>query len=659
MSPASKLALFVLIALISAAGPTSALASAGDLDRRDVRALESGLRTWERCHAIQLFFPAWECRRDIDPPAEIAALTHALRSLSGLDMVTARQSETGERPRRIGLCLLGASADVRGILRDQARRSQRSHHQGRGRDRRRAPLRAISWAERLCDDVEVPDWLESHRLLGRDGICAYTLDAESLIDGGDLRQCLETLATSRLASAGVGPPLARPNVIVILADDQRWDAIDATHSPLPQLGLPAMPATWSRLAREGITFTQAVVTTPICGPSRGSFFTGRYTHRHRMLANGGAFGPERFEDGDTWATRLDDAGYRTGFLGKYTNGFTDLWTAGVDEPYTPPGWDDFRVFDHPQGVPQTGFGMLENGVAVSYDTAEAPYSTDVLAQHALDFIDASAADPTEEPFALWISTTTPHYPWDPAERHLGAFDQLNLVRYPNFFEEDAQDKPPWIQARGLPTTFFQLVAQLNFRKNHLEMQLSTDEMVAALLDRLEAHGMGDDTIIVYTSDNGHAWGEHRWISKACPWEVCLKVPMLVRYPRLVPGPRVEDGLVANVDVLPTVLGLAGAASAEDVDGIDLSEVIRGFEAAPDRDVLFETYAGSQLTYAGVRRDGLKYFRYLNGSEVLHDLEADPWELDNYADRPEYAEIRAEMLARLHEVWPGFLGVYAQ
>lgn len=645
-----RLASVMLAALVAWGAVGASTAFAVDLDGADVRSLEHDLRTWEQCQIIAIVYRVRSCRVPGPPPDAIADVESTLRSLSGLDLLAGGARGRHERVGAITRCLLAASIEVRGILGERAapvahRRLARRHshhpHDPRG-DR----------VARACDGVRLPSRLASHAVLGEGGACAYAMGDHARIRGSGFQSCLWTLASSRLASAGIGPSLPRPNMLVILTDDQRWDALDATHSPLPELGLPAMPAVWSRLAGEGVTFTQAVVTTPVCAPSRGSFFTGLNTHRHRMITNSGSLGVSRFEDGDTWATRLDGAGYHTGFLGKYANGFADIPTSEGGEPYTPPGWDDFRVFDHPQSVPQTRFKMVENGERVSYDTPDAPYATDVLTRQALEFIDASAADDSGEPFALWISTTTPHYPWHAAPRHMGAFDQLEFVLYPSTFEADVSDKPAWIQSRA-GFTLRQLLGLYGLRRAQLSMQLSTDEMVAVLLDRLEEKGMGDDTVIVYVSDNGQAWGEHRWNNKGCPWEECLKVPLVIRYPRIVPGPRVEGGLVASVDLAPTLLSLAGVTERDDVDGVDLSEAIRGFAPVPVRDVLFETYSGRALTYAGVRRDGLKYFEYRDGSEVLHDLTADPFELENYADLPEYADLKRDMQTSLHALWPGF------
>lgn len=636
------------VALAASGMLAAALASparAADMPVGDQRALLQHLSEWHRCRGMQLLDADWVCHPEPALPARLEALVDALHDLSRLDALAIQRRTTGQPMGQLARCAIAISSEVFAVAAERVSGRKRT----RGRDA----------VEQLCDGLELPAWPAGRPDLDPNRACSYAIDAGRVLRGAALLKCVRTLADARLAEAGVGPALKRPNIVVILTDDQRWDTIDATHSPFPALGLPAMPATYSRLAGEGVTFTQAVVTTPICGPSRGSFFTGLHTWRHRMLSNGGQFGPARFADDDTFATRLAAAGYRTGFIGKYANGFTDLWQPGIDPPYTPPGWDEFIVFDHDQSVPQTGFSMLENGVVVSYDTPEQPYSTDVITEKALAFIEQSLSGDRDEPFALWISTTAPHYPWDPAERHFGAFDQLQVLLYPNSWEADVSDKPPWLAARpdsvptGLP-----LLGHRNLRARQLEMQLSIDEMVAALVDDLDARGIGDDTVIVYASDNGHAWGEHRWDTKACAWEECVRIPLLVRYPRLVPGPRTEGGLVANVDVVPTLLALAGAEVADDLDGVDLGDTLRGQGDVPERDVLLEVYTGGTMTYAGVRGDHVKYVLYQSGFEELYDLETDPWELENAASRPESAALLEAMRGRLSALWPGFEGARA-
>ncbi len=642
----------LLIGCLAMAAIAATTASAGDAKRaghrgasaEPARLLRAHLDAWARCQLSRSRARWVDCSRLRAAPPELASVARSLRSLAPLDRL-ATPVRRGRGPDRDARrCLFAMSFEIRALLRARIRGHARSRAEG-----------AI---DRLCDGVEVAEDPSSRRGWVLPRACAHTSDAASRIEGARLGECVRTVAGTWLAEAGIGPPHRRPNVIVVLADDQRWDTIDATHSPLPDLGLPAMPATSSRLAAEGVTFTRAVVSTPVCGPSRGSFLTGRHTHRHGMLHNSGATGPASFEDDDTIATRLDEAGYRTGYLGKYTNAFTLLWDHDTEPPIVPPGWDDFRIFDHPQSVPQTNFKMLENGVRVDYAIPEAPYSTDVLATHALDFVDTAMAEAPDEPFALWIGTTTPHFPFHPAPRHVGAFAGYRLVAYPNTFEEDVSDKPAWIQERSPydPLAWFSLAFS---NRRLLEMQLSTDELVASLLDRLEHHGIGDDTIFVYTSDNGQAWGEHRYFTKGCPWDACLRVPLVVRYPRVVSGGRSVDGLVASVDLVPTLLDLAGLDAPDDTDGLDLGPVLRDAAPVPDREVLFEAYAGRHLTYAGLRSQKWKYIRYRNGVEELYDLVADPYELENAASDPAKRETLEALSARLDSEWPGFDAVMSR
>lgn len=487
--------------------------------------------------------------------------------------------------------------------------------------------------------------------------CGYAIDPDGQIGGEALGSCTRRVALARFAHAGIGPAIPRPNIIVIVADDQRWDTIDATYSPVPGSTRPAMPATHARLAGEGLTFTQAVVTTPICGPSRGSLLSGRYAHLHRMVANDGQRGPLVFDDSDTVATRLSAAGYRTGFLGKYANGFTEVPGPGGNGTRVPPGWDDFRVFDHRQEVPHQGFRMVDNGVARDYTGAGAPYATDLLTSLALEFIDVGAAQVPVQPFLLWMSLSTPHFPWQPAPRHLGAFGHMSWTFPPNFYEADVSDKPEFIRSIPIPD-LLRIRGQTRKWQTQLAMQLSADEMVAALLDHLEARGIDEDTLVVYTSDNGEAWGEHRWNSKGCPFEECLRVPMIVRYPRLIGGARRESGVVSNVDLMPTLAGLAGADSGAATSGLDLGGVLRGDAVPAARDVLFEVYSSAPLTFAGIRSERFKYIRYLGGGESLYDLALDPFELDDWKASPDHAATLEAMRTRLAEIWPGFEAISA-
>jgi arylsulfatase A-like enzyme len=272
-------------------------------------------------------------------------------------------------------------------------------------------------------------------------------------------------------------------------------------------------------------------------------------------------GAVAFDDTATLATALQAAGYRTGLMGKYLNDYDKLWTSG-QAPYVPPGWDDWRVF---QVTRNYGYTLIENGASVAYGYNSTSYATDVLRAKAVQFIDDSVA--AAQPFFLTLSVYSPHTPAQPATRHVGSFAGLLPFRPPSYNEADVSDKPSWFSAYGLfPAT--KMAETDAVRIGQLEMLQSVDEAVggnAALgitgvMDALRAHQIQDQTIVIFMSDNGFLWGEHRLRAKPYAYDEDLRVPMLVRYPRLVPLARVEDGVALTIDVAPTVAELAGAPS---------------------------------------------------------------------------------------------------
>lgn len=425
-------------------------------------------------------------------------------------------------------------------------------------------------------------------------------------------------------------PSQRPNLILILTDDQQWVSIDY------------MPKLQNYFVQQGIKFTNSFVTTSICCPSRSSILTGLYAHNHRVLHNDGGF--DVFDDSSTLATWLHDAGYRTGLVGKYLNGYSGT--------YIPPGWDDWHAI-----ITQSkyyNYNLSENGKVKRFKTATTDYITDVLAARALSFIRAGGS----APFFLYFAPNAPHGPSTPAERHRSLFNNLPPWRPPNYNEADVSDKPAWIkQLASLSASEQQRIDDL--RKDQIRCLQAVDEAVEAIINAVAEIGATDNTIIVFMSDNGFMWGEHRQDGKFAQYEESIRVPLLLRAPGMVSQARVENQFALNIDIAPTFAELAGAQPGSAIDGESLRRIVDGVATSSRGDFLVEAWKeikpNQKATIpenAGVRNNGWKYVEYVNGDKELYDLNNDPYELNNRANNPAFAAVQAELAQRLQQLKTG-------
>lgn len=436
------------------------------------------------------------------------------------------------------------------------------------------------------------------------------------------------LLSAVLALVAVAPRPASsaetPNVVVIFVDDMRFD------------GLTYMPIVRERLAAEGVVFENSFDTTPLCCPARASFLTGLYAHNHGVVSNQGpAGGFAAFNDSSTIATWLHDAGYSTGFVGKYLNGYSAV------SRYVPPGWDDWR--GNAGGF--FNYNLNENGKVVNYGSADEDYSTDVFRDLAVSFVSDHA-----DPFFLWLSLYAPHSPSIVAPRHAGQCDTLSIDRPPSYNEADVSDKPEWMQA--LPLAGAVRLAQMDEEDRRRICSLkAADEAVGAVLDALGDRL--DDTLVIFTSDNGLSWGDHRIRGKNCIYESCLRVPLVIRAPSLgtVPGTRTQFSL--NIDLAPTIAAAAGVSPPFPVDGSSLLPVLRDAGAALRDDFLVEYSVDLADPSAGlvtaVRNDAWKYVEHPSGERELYDLRTDPFELQNVANEAASQEIISTLQPRLGEL----------
>lgn len=440
------------------------------------------------------------------------------------------------------------------------------------------------------------------------------------------------IATDEVSAAATE---RRPDIVLILTDDQRFDT------------LWAMPTVQSELVAKGIQFTRGYVSNALCCPSRTSILTGQYSHSTGVYTNKsqqphGGF--SAFRDRSTVATWLQDAGYRTAMLGKYLNGYKGT--------YVPPGWDRwFATWD------EGGFyGYTANsaGAVSTFGDDPTDYGTDVLARRATNFI--RTTEPAR-PLFLYFAPHAPHGPATPAPGDGRAFSDLAPWRPPSYDEAHVAEKPAYIRAE--PRLSGTAAAIDRFRLDQYRSLLAVDRAVEAILDALADTGRLSNAMIVFMSDNGMLWGEHRWHKKLVPYEESIRVPLVVRADALIAEPRSDRHLVLNIDLAPTFARLAGIG-APGVEGRSLLPLLSSPTSPWRSDFLLEHMKmgeGGVPTYCGVHSGRFVYVDYVTGEEELYNLARDPHELSNKARKDSYRDILRVMRRRLVELCdplpPGF------
>jgi arylsulfatase A-like enzyme len=411
-----------------------------------------------------------------------------------------------------------------------------------------------------------------------------------------------------------------------------------------------MPNVQRELAAKGVTFAHAFVSNPQCCPSRVSILTGRYSHSTGVWSNvspNGGF-PAFHDDASTVATWLHAAGYRTALIGKYLNEYREAALEG----YVPPGWDRWVAFAEENGQ-YYDYDLTVNGTLAHRGRAPRDYSTNALTNQAVDFIESA-----RNPFFLYFAPTAPHDPYVPAPADLASCGDLRAYRPSSFGEADVSDKPGFV--RELPWSAVKAGEAEDIRLGQCQTLQGIDRAVERIVAALRAKGELSSTLIVFTSDNGLMWGEHRLFYKSVPYEESIRVPMVVRYDPLTRDPRVDRRFVLNLDLAPTFAAAAGLPERS-LDGRSLLPLLAG-EAVPWRSTfLLEHAEGSELIpipdYCGERTPRWMYARYRTGAEELYDLSSDPKELVNLASRESVGAVlerlRALTAKECRPLPPGF------
>jgi N-acetylglucosamine-6-sulfatase len=433
------------------------------------------------------------------------------------------------------------------------------------------------------------------------------------------------------------PATPKPDIVLFLIDDARYDM------------LWAMPTVQSELLGHGITFSNAFVTNPLCCPSRASILTGQYSHLTGIYNNGPPHGGfADFQDTSTIATWLEGAGYDTGLFGKYLNGYVGQ--------YIPPGWDRWSVFSGARllGGAYFNYTLNTDGQLIDYGDKASDYSTDVLAAQADSFIRSATG-----PMFLAFTPFAPHAPSTEAPRHRHSFPDLEPYRPPSYNEEDISDKPAWMQDLPLLTPAMQKRIDIERRRAYQSL-LAEDDALGVLLQALSDTGRLNNTLILFASDNGVFWGEHRLKGKVAPYEESIRIPLVIRYDPLTATPRTDANLVLNIDFAPTFAELAGAF-APGAEGSSLMPILASLSPPWRNDFLIEhlqARSNDQApTYCSVRNENYSYTDYDGGEQELYDLGADPYQLQNVAGDPGYATVLSAMHARVVDLCnpppPGF------
>ena len=428
----------------------------------------------------------------------------------------------------------------------------------------------------------------------------------------------------------IGPKIAvaqdaRPNFVFVLTDDHRFDAMGVVQREqgergrFPWFKTPSM----DRMAEEGVRFRNAFVTTSLCSPSRAAFLTGTYNHNNGIVYNHTPFP----EDSVTWASLLRAGGYKTGYVGK--------WHMGKQGGKRP-GFDYSASFI---GQGKYGNQAFEiNGVSQSTKG----WVDDVSTDFAIDFIRENKS----KPFAIQLSFKSPHGPCKPHSRlkklYEGEFCRpaANELFSPPYDTTDTTEPPYEIGTADRRLSRFRCI-------------YGADENLGRVLDVLEELNLAENTMVVYASDNGYYMGDHGLKDKRTAYEESMRIPLLVRFPKLAQKGALVDADVLNIDLAPTILDYAGLEIPEEMQGRSWRQLLATGEATDWRKAIFYEYfesAGAAPTLQAVRTSNYKLVKYPNHPDwtQLFNLKEDPYETKNLVDDPELLSRMEDELARQAE-----------
>lgn len=411
--------------------------------------------------------------------------------------------------------------------------------------------------------------------------------------------------------AGKDSRKGQPSIVFILADQMRASAMGSMGNAVVKT--PNL----DRLAKQGLLLTNAISLQPVCSPYRAQLMTGRYGHTTGVIGNDIKLPNSEI----TMAEILKDDGYTTGYIGKWH------LTGSRQDPVPKEdrqGWDFWAVRNVAHDYKQAVYWLNDSKEPVIADGWEPVVQTDL----AIEFIKTNMS----RPFILMLSFGPPHPPyWAPPE-YMKRYDDVNIVLRPNVPQGPKRDKLK------------------NKIKKYYAMISSLDDCVGRIMTALDQLSLVENTILVFASDHGDMLKSQGHVRKRRPWEESINVPLIIRYPKKIKAGQIRDWLVASVDVMPTLLGLAGTGIPNGVQGIDYAATFTGKERN-EREAVFlfngQPGGGRIPDWRGIRTKEWVFAFHAKGDWVMYDLKSDPYELNNLVDNPKYAAKKEELRRQIN------------
>ena len=423
----------------------------------------------------------------------------------------------------------------------------------------------------------------------------------------------------------------RPNIVFIISDDHRWNVMSCMGHPF--IKTPNM----DRLAKEGVRLSNTFVTTSLCSPSRACFLTSKYVHLHGVRNNSTPFPTDKQT---TFPQLLQKSGYETAFIGKWhMDGQIDVQ----------PGFDRWASFK--------AHGTYIDPVFI-IDGNRKPqkgYMTDLLTTYAVNWLKKRKAD---KPFLLYLAHKAPHVNCTPAERHANLYADAKITPPANS-KDTLEGKPAW--QKKWPSLAHSPVLQKGeaaYREavlNYCRTVTGIDDSIGEVLKTLEATGKLENTIVIYCSDNGYYHGDHGMWDKRSAYDESLRIPFLIRFPKMVKPGSVLDKMVLSIDLAPTLLDIAGVKAPSDMQGRSFRPLLEGKPTEWREDYLYEYFQEKNFAYTpttlAVRTTDWKYVEYPEIDDIpeLYDLKNDPTEMHNLAQDPKQSAKLAEMKQRMERL----------